>query len=206
MTPVYWQQACTALAGQDSELACIIGHYSDLGGLKSRGDPFTTLARSIVGQQISVKASESVWQRVLAVLPDFSPLTLAETHADVLRSCGLSQRKVEYVQDLARHFLAGRLRVEQWPGMGDEEVIGELCDVRGIGRWTAEMFLIFNLQRPDVFPVDDIGLQRAMGVHYNAGAALSTAAMCAIAKRWQPWRTVATWYLWRSLDPEPVEY
>ncbi len=206
MTPAYWQQACAALASHDKELARIIDRYGGAVGLKSRGDPFATLARSIVGQQISVKASESVWQRVLTALPGITPLAVAEANADALRSCGLSQRKVEYVQDLARHFLAGRLRVELWPDMGDEEVIGELSDVRGIGRWTAEMFLIFNLQRPDVFPVDDIGLQRAMGLHYNAGQALGAAAMRAVAERWQPWRTVATWYLWRSLDPEPVAY
>ncbi|MBZ0091744.1 MAG: DNA-3-methyladenine glycosylase [Sulfuricellaceae bacterium] len=206
MIPAYWHQACAALASRDTELARIIGRYGGSTALKSRGDAFATLARSIVGQQISVKASESAWQRVLAALPDLCPHAVAGVNADILRSCGLSQRKVEYIQDLARHFLAGRLRVEHWPEMGDEEVICELCDVRGIGRWTAEMFLIFNLQRPDIFPVDDIGLQRAISVHYNAGQTLGAAAMRAIAKRWQPWRTVATWYLWRSLDPEPVEY
>jgi len=126
-----------------------------------------------------------------------------------LRACGLSQRKVEYIRDLAGHFLSGALQPERWPGLDDEELIRELTDVRGIGRWTAEMFLIFNLMRPDVLPLDDIGLQRAMAMHYNGGEELPRKDLRSIGegwRPWRPWRSVATWDLWRALDPEPVEY
>ena len=123
-----------------------------------------------------------------------------------LRACGLSLRKAEYLGDLARRFDQGDLLPERWPTMDDEAVIAELICVRGIGRWTAEMFLIFNLLRPDVLPLDDIGLLRAMGLHWLQGVTPTRAQARELAQRWSPWRTAATWYLWRSLDPVPVEY
>jgi DNA-3-methyladenine glycosylase II len=123
-----------------------------------------------------------------------------------LRACGLSLRKAEYLGDLAQRFAQGELLPERWPAMDDEAVIAELIRVRGVGRWTAEMFLIFNLMRPDVLPLDDIGLLRAMGLHWLQGAMPSRAQARDLAQRWAPWRTAATWYLWRSLDPVPVEY
>ena len=122
------------------------------------------------------------------------------------RTCGLSRSKVNYLLDLARHFVENRLDIRRWNEMSDDELIAELTQVRGIGRWTAEMFLIFYMTRPDVLPVDDIGLQRAMSLHYNRGRPLTKLKMNSIARRWLPWRSVATWYMWRSLDPVPVEY
>ncbi len=205
MTPAYWNQASDELASRDPALAPLIARHRRE-SLKSRGAPFATLARSIVGQQISVKASESVWQRLLAALPAPTPEAVAAAAPEALRACGLSQRKVEYIRDLAGHFLQGRLHPAKWDAMDDEAIIAELTDVRGIGRWTAEMFLIFNLMRPDVLPLDDIGLQRAMALHYNGGETLSRKELRAIGESWRPWRSVATWYLWRALDPEPVEY
>ena len=121
-------------------------------------------------------------------------------------ACGLSQRKCEYLADLAGHFVSGRLVPRQWRKMDDEALIAALVDVKGIGRWTAEMFLIFHELRADVLPVDDIGLQRAVALHYQRGERVDAAKMREIALPWQPWRSVATWYLWRSLDPVPVEY
>jgi DNA-3-methyladenine glycosylase II len=118
----------------------------------------------------------------------------------------LSQRKAEYLTDLAAHFASGRLDPRQWKKLDDEALIAALVDVKGIGRWTAEMFLMFHELRPDVLPVDDIGLQRAIAVHFNGGERLPRDAMFAVADAWRPWRSVATWYLWRSLDPIPVEY
>ena len=174
--------------------------------LRSRGDAFNTLARSIVGQQISVKAAQSVWDRLVSALPDLRPEIVAKHDAGALRACGLSRSKVVYLHDLSRHFIEGKLSVEQWPKMSDDELITELTQVRGIGRWTAEMFLIFYMTRPDVLPLDDVGLQRAMSLHYNKSKPLSRLRIATLAKRWQPWRSVATWYLWRSLDPVPVEY
>lgn len=205
MMPAYWQEACSELTHNDAVLAAIIQRYPGM-KLRSRGDAFQTLARAIVGQQISVKASETVWGRFAAALPIIAPAAVAEISPEVLQSCGLSRRKVEYIQDLAGHFQSGALDPARWETLADEAIIEELTTVRGIGRWTAEMFLIFNLLRPDVLPLDDIGLQKAVARHYAAGEALSRTHLREIAALWSPWRSVATWYLWRSLDPEPVEY
>ena len=195
MKPDYWDAACREL---------------------SRGDPFQTLARSIVGQQISVKAAQAVWDRVLVAACELSPERIGRMRASTLQRCGLSQRKVEYVKDLAAHFRSGEVNPAHWSLLDDEAIIGELVKVRGIGRWTAEMFLIFNLLRPDVFPVDDLGLLKAIGLHYGGtDGTESTAAVAGraarehairVGARFRPWRTVATWYLWRSLDPVPVDY
>ena len=205
MTPDYWLRAKRALMRRDAVLARIIRSYPRI-SLQRRGEPFRTLARSIVGQQISVKAAESVWNRVLAVAPDALPEQILKVRRTRLRKCGLSERKVEYIADLARHFSDGTIHARDWPDMDDEAVIAELVQVRGIGRWTAEMFLMFNLLRPDVLPLDDIGLQNAMKLHYFDGERATRDAMRAVAENWAPWRSVATWYLWRSLDPLPVEY
>jgi DNA-3-methyladenine glycosylase II len=174
--------------------------------LQPRGEPFFTLARSIVGQQISVKAAASIWARVLAVAPGMIPEEISGAKHARLVACGLSRRKAEYLAGLARHFVDGTLHPAAWGRMDDEAVIAELVQVRGIGRWTAEMFLMFNLLRPDVLPLDDLGLQRAICLHYFRGRKVSPRTMRRIASAWTPWRSVATWYLWRSLDPVPVEY
>ncbi len=193
MIPDYWQQGSLELAQADPVMAVFVERFSGA-SLVSRGDPFVTLVRSIVGQQISVKAADSIWLRVLAVLPVMAPAEVLASDVATLRGCGLSARKVEYPGDLARHFSTGQIHLVRWSSMSDAEIIAELTAVRGIGVWTAEMFLIFNQLRPDVFPLDDIGLQKAVSMHYFAG------------ERWRPWRSVATWYLWRSLDPVPVAY
>ena len=174
--------------------------------LARRGEPFLTLARAICGQQISVKAAQSVWDRVVLCCSEVTPAHVLAVDRKKLRACGLSDRKTEYIADLAQHFADGRIHVHRWPDMSDEEIIAELVEVRGIGRWTAEMFLIFYMTRPDVLPLDDIGLQRAMSLHYNNGKPLSKLKMSSVARRWTPWRSVATWYMWRSLEPIPVEY
>lgn len=205
MAPEYWQSAIQTLSLDDPVMAGLIEKYAGL-TLVSRGDPFATLARSIVGQQISVKAADAVWGRFIAVVGKPDPQRVVALGRTGLAGCGLSQRKIEYVHDLALHFSKGVLNPEEWSGLDDETLIGELCAVRGIGRWTAEMFLIFNQMRPDIFPADDLGVQRAICEHYFAGKKQSPRELAVFAKRWQPWRTVATWYLWRSLDPVPVEY
>lgn len=203
--PVYWKQATRELSRRDAVIKKLVATSRGL-ALKSRGDAFQTLTRSIVGQQISVKAAESVWQRLTAAVPAIRPDAIHAHDAEALRACGLSRSKVVYLQDLARHFVEKTLDFDNWERLSDEELIADLTRVRGIGRWTAEMFLIFYMTRPDVLPVDDIGLQRAMSLHYNRGRPLSQSKIRTIAKRWLPWRSVATWYMWRSLDPVPVEY
>lgn len=204
--PHYWDDAVQELMAQDRILRRIIPLYPQI-HLVSRGNPFVTLARSIVGQQISVKAAEAVWQRVLATCEHKpTPSRVLGVGHDVLRKAGLSQRKTEYVFDLAVHFKERKVHPELWEQMEDEAVIAELTQIRGIGRWTAEMFLIFFLLRPDVLPLDDVGLLRAISTHYYSGEPVSRFDAREVSQAWQPWRTVATWYLWRSLDPVPVEY
>jgi DNA-3-methyladenine glycosylase II len=174
--------------------------------LARRGEAFMTLARAIVGQQISVKAAQSVWDRFAACVGEVTPAGVLARPPRQLRACGLSDRKTEYIVDLARRFDQGLVHPQRWPEMDDEAIIADLVQVRGIGRWTAEMFLIFNLLRPDVFPLDDLGLQAGIRRHYFHGRQGSLARMRELGSGWAPWRSVATWYLWRSLDPVPVEY
>ena len=204
--PGYWHAAGESLAAADPVMGSVIRAWQGRGHLSSRGDPFTTLARSIVGQQISVKAAQSVWLRFEKAAGTMVPDRVARMRLGTMTRCGLSGRKAEYVRDLAVQFVGGAVDPTHWPALDDEAVIAELVQVRGIGRWTAEMFLIFNLLRPDVYPLDDLGLLKAISVNYNEGRAVSRAEAAAMGTRWQPWRTVATWYLWRSLDPLPVEY
>jgi DNA-3-methyladenine glycosylase II len=205
LAPEYWLRAKRALAKSDPVMAGIIRSHPRI-ALQRRGEPFFTLARSIVGQQISVKAAASVWARVCALAPSMRPQEIADAKHSRLCACGLSGRKAEYLAGLARHFIDGTLHPSAWEGMEDEAVIAELVQVRGVGRWTAEMFLMFNLLRPDVLPLDDLGLQRAICLNYFKGRTVSLRTMRRIASAWSPWRSVATWYLWRSLDPIPVEY
>ncbi|WP_312263970.1 DNA-3-methyladenine glycosylase 2 family protein [Rivihabitans pingtungensis] len=202
--PAYWRDACAALAA-DPVMAQLMARYPEA-QLSSRGEPFVTLVRAIVGQQISTRAADAVWARLLAAVPQLSPEALLAHAPDALRAVGLSARKVEYAHDLARHFAEGRIDPARFQALDDETLIAELVAVRGIGRWTAEMFLIFNQLRADVWPVDDIGLQRAVSRHYLAGDTPTPKALRAFGQRFAPWRTVATWYLWRSLDPETVLY
>jgi len=204
-TPDYWQQAARELAERDAVLRGLVDRFKGL-ALGSRGDAFSTLARSIVGQQISVKAAQSVWNRLTDRLGAVTPEALGQCRLPTLRACGLSGQKAGYLKDLAGKFRDGTLDAARWHALEDEVLIAELIQVKGIGRWTAEMFLMFYLARPDVLPLGDLGLQRAMRLHYNRGRVLSLPRMQKIGAAWAPWRSVATWYLWRSLDPIPVEY
>jgi DNA-3-methyladenine glycosylase II len=204
--PAYWDEATAALLKRDRILKKIIPqHRSEC--LAAPAAPFVTLARAIIGHQISVKAAETMWQRFTKACgrtPTPSKvIALAESDPAAV---GLSKRKGDYILDLARHFSEQKIRPGQWSDMDDEAVIAELCSIRGIGRWTAEMFLIFNLQRPDVLPLDDASLIRAISLHYFSGEPVSRFEAREVAQAWAPWRSVATWYLWRSLDPASVQY
>jgi len=206
LRPHYWEQASADLAAADPVMAELVRTWGAVGQLSSRGDPFNTLARSIVGQQISVKAAQAVWTRFEKAAGTVTPDRVSRMRLTTLTGAGLSTRKAEYVRDLAGHFVRGTVDPVHWPQLDDEAVIAQLVQVRGIGRWTAEMFLIFNLLRPDVFPLDDLGLLKGIAMQYNGGQPVTRSQAASHGERWQPWRTVATWYLWRSLDPLPVEY
>jgi DNA-3-methyladenine glycosylase II len=209
VTPAYWDEACKHLARRDRVMKKLIPQFGEA-RLQSRGDAFTTLARSIVGQQISTKAAQSVWDKFAALLDapttKLAPAEVLKLRADAMRSAGLSTRKVEYLRDLARHFDEGAVHVRKWQQMDDEEIVEELVAIRGIGRWTAEMFLIFHLMRPNVLPVDDLGLIKGISVNYFSGEPVTRVEAREVGDAWAPFRSVATWYIWRSLDPLPVEY
>ncbi|CAM4252892.1 DNA-3-methyladenine glycosylase [Bordetella tumbae] len=199
--PDYWEEAVAHLMRRDRILKKIIPQHSET-WLTSRGSPFITLARAILGQQISSKAADTLWQRFLDTVGKRpTPGSVLNIGVQGLRQAGLPQRKCEYVQDLAAHFGERRVHPEKWAAMDDESVVSELVAIRGIGRWTAEMFLIFHLQRPDVLPLDDLGLLKAISLHYFSGEPVSRFEAREVSSAWQPWRTVATWYLWRSLEP-----
>jgi len=174
--------------------------------LQSRGDAFTTLARSIVGQQISVKAAQTVWDRFAKLPRRMTGGNVLKLKVDDMQAAGLSARKIEYLVDLALHFDSGAVHADAWPNMSDDEIIAELVGIRGIGRWTAEMFLIFYLMRPNVLPLDDIGLINGISRNYFSGDPVSRSDAREVAAAWAPFCSVATWYIWRSLDPVPVGY
>lgn len=203
--PSYWAQACQQLVKKDRVMRRLIPAIGSE-ALSSRGDAFITLARSIVGQQVSVKSAASIWKRLEALPAAMTPEQLLLLKVDDMRSAGLSARKVDYLVDLAIHFTEERLHVQDWPDMDDEAIIDELVAIRGIGRWTAQMCLMFYLQRPNVLPLDDVGLLKGISQSYFSGDPVSRSDAREVAEAWKPWATVATWYIWRSLDPQPVAY
>jgi len=209
VTPEYWDEACKHLVKRDRVMRKLIPQFGE-GRLQSRGDAFTTLARSIVGQQSSVKAAQASWERVAALLDGGSqriqPAAVLAIEAAQMREAGLSARKVDYLVDLAQHFEAGSVHVRQWQQMDDEAIVDELVAIRGISRWTAEMFLIFHLIRPNVLPLDDPGLIKGISHNYFSGEPVSRAEAREVGDAWAPFRSVATWYIWRSLDPLAVAY
>jgi DNA-3-methyladenine glycosylase II len=205
VTPEYWADAQKFLTRKDRVMKRLIPQFGTA-CLQSRGDAFTTLARSIVGQQISVKAAQSVWERFVKLPRRVTPADVLKLKVDDMRGAGLSARKIEYLVDLALHFDSGAIQVDAWREMPDEEIIAELVGIRGIGRWTAEMFLIFHLMRPDVLPLDDVGLITGISRNYFSGDPVSRSDAREVAAAWKPYCSVATWYIWRSLDPLPVAY
>ncbi len=204
MEPDYWQEACKHLVKKDRVMKRLIPQFGSA-CLQQRSDPFITLARSIVGQQISVKAAQSIWDKFTKLAKKLSPSTVLKLKVDDMRAAGLSARKIEYLVDLALHFDSGALHVKKWDAMDDDAIISELVAIRGIGRWTAEMFLIFHMVRPNVLPLDDVGLINGISQNYFSGEAVSRSEIREVAAAWAPFCSVATWYLWRSLDAIAVD-
>ena len=203
--PKFWNNAKVYLRKKDKRLGKIIESYpKDF--LFTKSDPFLTLARSIVGQQISVKAAQSVWDRLEIKIVKVNPLNIKKIHSNSLKSVGLSRQKVLYLKNLSEAFIKDKIKIKLWSKMSDEDVIQDLIQIKGIGRWTAEMFLIFNLCRADIFPLDDIGMIKGLCKIYSLDYPINKDNVLKIGNKWKPYRSVATWYLWRSLDPIPVEY
>jgi DNA-3-methyladenine glycosylase II len=194
VTPAFWEEACKHLMKKDRVMKRLIPQFGDA-CLQTRGDAFVTLARSIVGQQISVKAAQTVWDRFALLPRKMTPGNVLKLKVDDMRAAGLSV-----------HFDNGVLHVAAWERMADEEIIAELIAIRGIGRWTAEMFLIFHFMRPNILPLDDAGLISGISSNYFSGEVVSRSEAREVAAAWAPYCSVATWYIWRSMDPLPVEY
>ena len=203
--PDYWTIATRELVQRDGVMAQLILSYPN-SVMSSRGQPFYTLVRSVVGQQISVKAADSIWARFVLLVPKVTPKHVLAQSIEHLRSVGLSARKAEYIHAIAEFFVQKRVGQAYWEQRTDNEIIEELSSIRGIGRWTAEMFLMFTLLRPNVFPVDDIGLLRGLEKNYHGARVTPSVARAVYFERFSPWASVATWYLWRSLDPVEVCY
>jgi len=203
--PSYWEEACRHLTKKDRVMRRLIPQVGNV-ALTQRGDAFTTLARSIVGQQVSVASAQRVWDQFAALSRSMTPRSVLKLKVDDMRAAGLSARKVEYLVDLALHFDSGRLHVKQWDEMDDQAIVAELVAIRGISRWTADMFLIFHLARPNVLPLDDATLIQGISQHYFSGDPVSRSDAREVADAWKPWCSVASWYIWRSLAPLPVDY
>ena len=203
-----YQAARRALMRRDPVLGALIKRHGacGLGAARDRFDHLATLVRAIVFQQLSTKAATTIHNRLIECVPDgLTPAALLAIPEDRLRVAGISRQKAAYLRDLCERVAGGALPLDALDAMTDDEVITALTQVKGIGRWTAEMFLIFRLQRPDVFPVGDLGIVNAIQKAYRLRKKPTPDRMRRLAEAWRPYRSVASWYLWRSLDNEPVK-
>jgi DNA-3-methyladenine glycosylase II len=176
----------------------IVGKYS----INIRNDPFQSLVESIIYQQLAGKAANAIYNRFINYYKNkqITPTLILNSPNDNLKKVGLSNRKIDYLKDLALHVYDGRINLEELPKMNDEEIINKLVNVKGIGRWTSEMFLIFSLGRQDILPVTDLGVRKAIQKTYSLSELPQPNIMMEIAKPWRPYRSIATWYLWKSLS------
>ena len=204
--PAYWYKAKKVLSKRDLVLRKIIKKYNK-GFLTTRNNPFFSLCRTVVGQQISTKAADSIWHKFekkckKRVIPN----TVLKLSSRTLKSAGLSRQKVSYLKNIAKSFRNKSFDVRELKKMNDKEAINYVTQLKGLGIWSAEMFLMFNLNRPDIFPVQDIGLLRAISKNYKASYPPSKRFLDKISKLHAGYRTIFTWYMWRSIDPTDVEY
>ena len=197
-----WDNAVTDLSKNDSIIAKIIANYPKE-RMEMKNDTLHTLVRSVVGQQISVRAADAIWNRLdEACNNSITGDNLLQLSIEDMRKTGLSNTKSNYIINIVE----ANLTDLNWEDMNDDEVSNELCKIKGIGPWTADMFLIFRLGRTNILPLGDIGLVNAINLHYNNKDKLSKEELMKFKKKWSPWCSIATWYMWRSLDPVPVEY
>ena len=205
-SPKYWHKAKRILCKRDSVLRKIIKKYNK-GFLTTRNNPFFSLCRTIVGQQISTKAANSIWYKFeKRCKKRIIPNTVLKLSSRTLKSAGLSRQKVSYLKNIAKNFRNKSFSVRELQKMNDEEAINYVTKVKGLGVWSAKMFLMFNLNRPDIFPIKDIGLLRAISKNYKTSYPPSKRFLDKISRLHSGYRTVFTWYMWRSIDPTDVEY
>ena len=197
-----WDNAVTDLSKNDNIIAKIIADYPKE-RMEMKNDTLHTLVRSVVGQQISVRAADAIWNRLdEACNNSITENNLLQLSINDMRKTGLSKTKSNYIINIVN----ANLSELDWEHMNDEEVSDKLCKIKGIGPWTADMFLIFRLGRTNILPLGDIGLVNAINLHYNNREKLSKEELMEFKGKWNPWCSIATWYMWRSLDPVPVEY
>ena len=204
--PVYWKRAKRILSQRDKVLKKIIKKYKK-GFLASRNKPFFSLCRTIVGQQISTKAADSIWLKFEKKCnKSITPPKVLKLSSRSLKKVGLSRQKIRYLKNIGKNFKNKSFNVKELRKMTDEEAINYITKLKGLGVWSAEMFLMFNLNRPDIFPIKDIGLLRAISKNYKTTYPPSKRFLDKISKKHSGYRTVFTWYMWRSIDPVDVEY
>ena len=201
----WWKEAVFYLSDNDPIMKNIINNHNE-DYLQSRDDPFNALCRTIIGQQISVKAAASIWNKFETSTKNINPKNVIKYGNNNIRKCGISNKKVEYIIGLSNFFIENPDSVNLWKKMDDKSIIKELCQLKGIGPWSAEMFLMFCLLRPDVLPLGDLGLRRAVGKNYLNTFDPTYEEVEKVAKKWIPYRSAATWFLWKSIDPIPVAY
>jgi len=204
--PSYWKEAKKILSKRDSVLKKIIKKYNK-GFLTSKNDPFFSLCRTIVGQQISTKAADSIWAKFeKKCKKKIKPKIVLKISSRKLKRAGLSRQKVSYLKNIAKAFKNKSFDINKLKKMNDYEAISYITKLKGLGVWSAEMFLMFNLNRPDIFPIKDIGLLRSISKNYKVSYPPSKRFLNKISKLHSGYRTVSTWYLWRDIDSEDVEY
>lgn len=203
--PKYWQKAVDYLSQKDKKMAKIIA-ASPGKILGSLGQPYFTLARAIIGQQISVKAADSIWARFEDSLGTIEAKNVLKKDDEELRALGLSRQKVLYLKNIASYFIEKKITKEYFSKTDPEIIAKELLAIKGVGKWTVQMFQFFYMLEPDILPLTDLGLIRAVQNHYANGEKLSQEDIIKISDKWKPYRTVATWYLWRTIDPNVVAY
>jgi len=204
--PIYWKKAKRSLSAKDPVLKKIIKKYNK-GFLTTRNNPFYSLCRTIVGQQISTKAADSIWVKFEKKCKNnISPKVVLKAPSHNLKKAGLSRQKVSYLKNIAKAFVNKSFDTKKLKKMNDDEAINYITNLKGLGTWSAEMFLMFNLNRPNIFPVKDIGLLRAISKNYKSTYPPSKKFLDKISKKHNGYRTVFTWYMWRSIDPVDVEY
>jgi DNA-3-methyladenine glycosylase II len=204
--PDYWQDSLNYLTKTDKALGNIISQFKDY-SISSRGEAYETLLRSIVGQQISIQAASSVWNKIVVQVKTIEPNKVLLTSRENLKLCGLSKQKIQYIYNISEHFIANNIENNAyWEGRSYLSIYEELITIKGIGPWTAEMFGMFHLLEKDIFPLKDVGVIRAMNQLYNNGKKLDIDKIIEISDTWRPYRSVACWFLWRSIDSEEVLY
>ena len=205
MKPKYWNKGKIYLSNKDKVLKKIINQFSNQ-SLQLNDNSFHALINSIIGQQISVSAANSMKKKLFALKRNITPRTIKNLKKNDLKKCGLSKQKILYINNIADFFLQNKEFVNQLNKANDLEIREKLIEIKGIGNWTVDMFLIFTHGSSNIFPSGDLGFVKAISKHYKKDLSLNDKFLSTLFKRWSPYSSMATWYLWRSLDPIPVSY